>query len=173
MAWTSPNTAVAGNVISAADHNTYLRDNLLYLFNGRPASQIMRDNAGIYTTTSATPVAIDSTNLSITVTVRSGRALIWFSGVAFYSGGTYSVWKFDIDIDGALLGASFADGLAISPNSSGAGSGLVSWNGIKTGLSDGSHTFKPFWWVASGTGAIASGAATGGDHPITFGVMEI
>ena len=41
MTWTTPNTAAAGEVISASDHNVYIRDNLEHLYANLPTRAVM------------------------------------------------------------------------------------------------------------------------------------
>ena len=53
MAWKNPQTWVAGNLVTANDLNTHLRDNLNYLHTGRPLAfkECVSGPSGIYTTT--------------------------------------------------------------------------------------------------------------------------
>jgi len=68
MAWTTPGTAVAGNVLTAAQWNSDVRDNSLALSRGYKAATTL---ATSYTLTSATYV--DVTGLSVTFTAEANR----------------------------------------------------------------------------------------------------
>lgn len=159
-----------GDVIGATEWNTYLSDNDAYHFNGRPGQVIKRDNGATYTTTSASFVAIDGTNLSITKTINSGKVLISFCGVTTGSGA--AAITFDIDIDGTRYGSAGTDGIAATQGS--VAPLTVSFCIIADGLSVGSHTFKIMWKTSAGTASLYSGNGTGGaDYIPAFSVEEI
>lgn len=166
MAWTTPPTFVSGQVVTASDMNNLVRDNETYLLSGRPKNAVFRDNNGSYTTTSTSFVDIDGTNLSITLTLNGSAVLIGFSGAVTMTG---NPMRFDISVDGTLLGAAGVDGMAIVTTN-----GPICLVALKTGLSAGSHTFKIQWRVGSGTATLYSGSGTGGTDAIpSFWVMEV
>ena len=68
MAWTTPGTAVAGDVLTAARWNTDVRDNTLSLARGIVARATITNSQN---TTSASPV--DVTNATVTWTAESNR----------------------------------------------------------------------------------------------------
>jgi hypothetical protein len=72
MAWTTPKTWAAGELLTASDMNTYLRDELNYLASGRPY------NASSFTAgASTTSTSYSDTGLSVTLTpAASTRVLI-------------------------------------------------------------------------------------------------
>ncbi|MBN1679581.1 MAG: hypothetical protein JW966_04765 [Anaerolineae bacterium] len=149
MAWTSPKTWEAGELVTATLFNTHLRDNLNAL-KSPPSQQILRDNSGNYTTTSTSFVAIDSTNLKCTITTNGGDVLVWFVGSFSASVAGYDV-GLDIRIDGTTrLGSDFTWGLAedyeLSTNARPITLGPV----IVSGLDAGEHSFEIMWRTASG-----------------------
>lgn len=172
--WTSPNTMVAGDIFSASNYNLYVRDNLNYLFSGRPGSVIKRDNNATYSTTSNTFVDVDTTNLSITLTISSGKAIIHFSGVCVSSSGAGADGGIDVDIDGTRYGSAFSFGLMIIQASTTPQN--CAFSVPVTGLSVGAHTFKlQYRRGSAGTVSIYSGdaATVTSDKALIFGVEEM
>lgn len=164
MAWNAPMTAVAGSVFTAAQFNTFVRDNLLEC----PASKAT--TPGSYFTTSATnqvlervpATAIVSTSQTTTstsytdlatvgpaVTVNTGSsAVVTLYNANLNSGGTVSSLM-SFDVTGASSQAA-ADNLSI---------GGATANGMRigaaflvSGLTPGSNTFTCRYRVGSGTG---------------------
>src|SRR5690242_16872399 len=135
MGWTTPATWNPGQVISATDLNTHLRDNLNYLLSGRARQVIKRDNNANYSTTSTSFVDIDATNLSITLNLSGSAVLVTFTAVADNTGGGLPV--LDIDVDGTRYGSAGADGLV----QAGGNKSPVTLSVLITGLSAGNHTF--------------------------------
>ncbi|MCC7207694.1 MAG: hypothetical protein IT323_10320 [Anaerolineae bacterium] len=143
MPWTTPVSRAPGDVLSAADHNIYSRDNLLYLHSGRPVVAIERRSGPPYSVNVAAGwVLLDPANLSPAITLTTGRALINFLGCV-YSPSQQGV-HFDLELDGVRLGGS--DGLTrahADPN------GLQAvFTLFRTGLTPGAHTFR-LWWRAT------------------------
>ncbi len=160
MAWTTPDTRSAGDVLSAANYNTYLRDNLNYLFSGRPKFSILRDNGANYTTTSLTFVDVDGTNLKGTLTVSGSAVLLGFNCALV---GLNIRGFFDFAVDGTRLGAAGLNGLIRQTEGNGGGDGGVSLMALVTGLSIGSHTFTIQWRAhAAGTLTMYAGSGTAG-----------
>lgn len=115
------------------------------------------------TTTSAS--FVDMTNMSVTLTILTGKALLMFSAAVGNSTDTGDVvLRFDID------GTSQEHTIIVS----GAGGKPADWTDpasmqfLVTGLSAGSHTFKVQWH--RGTGGIA--ASNGATYPRVFTVQE-
>jgi hypothetical protein len=167
MGWTLPATWNPGQVISATDLNTHLRDNLNYLFSGRPRQTIKRDNNANYTTTSTSFVDLDATNLSITLNLSGSAVLLLFTAISTTGGG--GVAFVDFDIDGTRFAAGGADGLGSLGNRTGATIAV-----LVTGLSAGNHTFKVKWKANTGAATIYAGSGVAGDDFIpTFSAVEI
>jgi hypothetical protein len=162
MTWTTPMTWVASSVVSAAQLNEQLRDNLVYLLS-RPHQRIIRD-AG-YSTTSTSFVDIDSTNLSITLTLSSGAVLVGLEVNAFYDGsGSRPV--FDITIDGTRYANAVATGLGGITGVSGSFTVHLSFTVLVVGLTVGSHIFRPVWRNSTtGTASLVS--------PVVFWALEV
>lgn len=173
MAWSSPRTWVAAEVPTAAIFNTHVRDNLTYLFSGRAGSSVLRDNGSSYTTTSASFANIDVTNITQTVTINSGKALVYLTGTVAV--GSTTTAAFDIAVDGTRIGASGTNGLAVANMSTGTLTVPICLIAIKTGLSVGSHTFVAQWLSTAGVSiSFYSGNGSGGQDVIpSLGVLEI
>lgn len=168
MAWTTPPTWATNDIPSATDLNNLLRDNANYLLSGRPNNQVLRDNGANYTTTSTSFSNVDGTNVSITLTVISGKVLIWFNGGA--SNGAGSTF-FDVTVDGTRVGSGFTGGLCIQSQTF---SSPVGFFVEVTGLSAGSHIFNLQWRVNANTGVLRAGSGAGTDDiALVFGVTEI
>lgn len=175
--WTAMNTATAGGPISASDYNTYVRDNITYLFSQRPLSSSLIDRGATVTTSSAT--FVDLSGFSKTKTINSTRAMVTFTMVCL-GDGTAGGYRgcFDVTVDGTRIGTGFADGLAggLINNTANllAQGSTISWTGFIEGLSVGSHTFKVQGKTNTGTLIVASGDGTGGrDFGSTFNILEV
>lgn len=163
MPYNTPINWVPTTPIGAADLNAQLRDNIRYLHNERPMNAIIRNNAGDYTTTSATMVDIDATNLSITLTVTSGRVAVWFVA-GFWASANPTLIYWDIFMDSVALGAQIKKAYV-------GGATHISLMTIKSGISVGSHTFRPRWSIDGGinTGKIFSDA----NSKVLFAALEV
>lgn len=171
MAWTTPRTWVNGEVPGETIFNAHVRDNLNYLLSGRGGSAAARDNNASYTTSSGTFVDIDGTNLAITATIQSGKALILFTGVTLMAAASEQP-AFDISVDGTRFGGS--DGLLTAQAGTNTHKIPICIAVIKTGLSVGSHTFKPVWRAITGTVRLYAGNGVSTEDTLpTFSVMEI
>lgn len=138
MAWTTPTTFVAGNVLEAADLNEQVRDNMTYVHSGKPATSIARNNGSDYTP-GASFADVDATNLSITLSLTTGRVVI-SAQVVIKAATSQSIDCYlDVAIDGTRHGGT--NGITVEsttdPKTKGAGFYVM-----VTGLSVGSHTFK-------------------------------
>lgn len=171
MAWTTFASFITDQIVTPTDMNNIV-GNLNYLFQ-RPKTKILFDNGANYTRAANTFADIDSTNLISTLTVTSGTVLVTFNAVA--TGSAAIVLDFDILVDGVRVGAGFTDGIySQSVSNATPLHGGVSFSYLITGLSAGSHTFKPQWKAQTGTGTIYSGSGVAGtDYPVSFNVIEI
>jgi hypothetical protein len=159
--WTTPNTVTALDVASASNHNTYIRDNLLFLLSGKQIVNY-RAASGAYTTTSSTFVQIDSTNLSATLTVTSGRVKVEFGGFFAVANAGVS-GEIDLFIDNVDQGTVMRGVL---------NSNLwLNYHIILT-LAAGSHTID-FRWKTNGSTLTLAGTNGGSNYPITFAVVEL
>lgn len=140
MAWTSPATWTAGQVVSAADMNTQVRDNMSYLLSGRPIATATRQAQ--YSTTTASFTDVDATNLKVSGSIISGRAMVLIStGLgAANSANHYGAVSVIADSTTYPLTHNTTYGLAFaSQNDVQKTVGLLA---IFTGLSAGTHDFK-------------------------------
>lgn len=163
MAWTSPMTFVANSVLTAAQLNTHLRDNLLEtapakatvsgsLFVGAGANQIVERAivsdyvAASQSTTSTTYTDLTTVGPQVTVTTGA-QALIFLYGSAINTGVGASLISIDITgastisaVDNDSVGSSAATGFRATSVY------------MQTGLTPGSNTFTAKYRVGSGTG---------------------
>lgn len=168
MPYNSLATVNPGDVLSSSAWGNQAKANEDYLFSGRAGQSIKRDNGADYTTTSTSFVDIDGTNLVITATISSGKAKITFSGTANNLSGSMA---FDISVDGTRYCSGGNDGiLVVGANST----TNVSFSVTVTGLSVGSHTFKPQWRASASTAHLYAGSGTAAqDLLVNFEVEEI
>jgi hypothetical protein len=167
MAWTTPVTWATNQLVTAADLNTQVRDNLGYLLNGRPYSNPL--STGQYGTTSTTYVDVDATAFTSTLTINSGRALVFFA-CYLYNQNVAGTGQLTLLVDGVDQGG--ANGLFhLGQN----GSRPVVYMKVISGLSAASHIFKLQWKVSVGTQTISIGQY-GSANPVwtnVFAVQEV
>ena len=138
MAWTTPSTFTAGNVLEAADLNEQLRDNMSYVHSGKPATAIAHNNTTAYTPGTSFG-DVDAINLSITLSLTTGRVLITAQCAFVAATNDGTTMYLDVTIDGTRQGGT--DGITMDATTFPAKKG-VGFSLFKTGLSTGSHTFK-------------------------------
>lgn len=109
----------------------------------KASRSIVYDNNANYTTTSNTFADIDTTNLSITLNITGSKVLVMFTCVFVCGAG---IPGFDLAVDGVRVGAVGATGIA--GGQSGA-AGVASFAVLVTGLTAGSHTFRPQYKVSA------------------------
>jgi len=161
--WTPPKTWNTGEVVTAANLNAHLRDNLDYLKSrtDAPLTHAARLIAVSHATSSSTFTAI-APELTVALTTSGAPLLISFS----------STWRntlaavencLDIAISGVRIGDPLY-GVALL-NAPGAGYYVpVTWQVVRV-LPAGTHTFAPFWRCSGGT--LSSLLTT------TFAVIEL
>jgi hypothetical protein len=98
MAWTTPKTWSVNELVTAANMNAQLRDNLLYLkgeqdfLRSRPFGSQYYTLSSAIQTTSTSYVDVDATNIKVTVSgTRPGWILVWamFTAYKWTSGNGY------------------------------------------------------------------------------------
>jgi len=110
-----------------------------------------------YTTTSASFVDIDATNLSLTIITTGGDVKVHFHGVLDHTA-TQGFINFDVDVDATRDGGD--DGYIASSATSGNDKTPITFTRLITGLSAGSHTFKLQWKTSASTATLYAGAGT-------------
>lgn len=157
MAWTNPKTWATNELVTAANLNTHLRDNLLYLLN---PNGFFTQSTGTFTTTSATDVTVNAA-LSTTITTYGGDILL---GASFRLEATTTTDVY-ISHDGA-------NNIRIVRISA---AGYYAGTVLKRGIAAGSHSFQLRWNIAGGLTATMRGVDGGGfvAAPITFWAIEI
>ncbi len=140
MAWVTPKTWTAGELVGETDMNTYIRDQQTYLFS--PSfQQILTASAGNLTITATTAIPISTADLSITLTTYGGNIHFYFAGR--FSGGASDVVRLNLLWDGTAV-AEVTTGLVAEKIGT---QHQVTMNGWVTGLASGAHTFQPCWNV--------------------------
>jgi hypothetical protein len=159
MAWTSPKTWATGDVLTAADMNTYLRDNTDHLnddIEGTIESNATTATAGTDTTTSTSYTDLaGGAGPSRTVTVRpTGRLLISWA-VRMQNDTTGASCFTDFALTGAnSRSASDTTATQFVRESSNSQARYAGFE-ILTGLSAGSTTITLKYRVSAGTGSFA------------------
>lgn len=145
MAWTTPKDWATNELVTAANMNAHLRDNLNYLLAGRTIGWALVTGAG-YGTSSTSFVDVDATNLSITQTLTSSRVAVLAWGCV--SANPYSsIAYLDIIVDNTNRMGHATDGLLKWQMNTGNNGLTVPFciAGRASGLSAASHTFKLQW----------------------------
>ena len=151
-----------GQLVTAADLNAQVRDNVGYLFE-RPLTVITSDRGSDFVTTSTSFVNVHIDDMALTLTLAGTRARVTFQGnfrIQTSSPGTGRVYL-DIAVDGIRQAGD--DGLVVAQVISDDYVPLgFSW--VVTGLIPGTHTFTLQWRatasVGSPTATLFAGAAT-------------
>jgi hypothetical protein len=138
-----------------------------------PIQIIERNNSGNYTTTSTTLVAVDTTNLRVSLTTTGGTVELFFEGKIDHS--ATAAIGFDFHIDGTTWhynNLGFYAG-AIE-TAAGTPSRMTNLSAMIDGLSAGAHTFDLGWRTNSGTATLNSNTgATLTSVPVIFWGREI
>lgn len=170
MAWTTPKTWVTGEALTAADMNTYIKDNQLALFD-RPNDSYVANEGADYTTANTSFEDIDGTNWSFTLTTTGAHLLAGLNAMCRHDTVNATV-HFNIDIDGSpvepddgMFGMRF-NVTSLRMN--------CSFTRLITGLSAAEHIIKLQWKTTAGNVAMPAGAATAAQdvHP-QFYVHEL
>lgn len=150
---------VALELLTAEDLN-HMIDNIEAL-KDPPSAEYTANEASDYTTTSASFVDVDSTNLSLTITTAGGDVMVGFHGGVEANGGTNPLVHFEVLVDGVQHAGN--DGIIFTRL---VNLRIISFVRLITGLSAGSHTFKLQWKVNGGVKLYAgAGTASHDVHP--------
>jgi len=178
MPFTDPKTWEYGELVTAELLNEQLRDNMLALKNP-PTGQVVRDNGGFYSTTSTSFVAVDSTNVKVTLTTSGGDVMVGFVGTAHADATSSRFMSFDVDVDGNGGWASsqgYASGIATTSIQSTTAWGVSFGPILIQSLAPGTHTFTLLWRVSAGTGYLhsdTSDASPQNEQPLIFWAREV
>jgi hypothetical protein len=169
MAWTAPKTFLASSSLTAADLNTYVRDNLLETIAAKAT-----DNGGLFTSSGTNAVAerlakksfisteqtttstaytdLATAGPSVTVTSGPGGALAFWCSRALNSTTGYSIVSLAITgAAGANAAAAASDDRELSSNRNRQYSQVVYYDGLTAG----SNTFTMKYRVTAGTGTFS------------------
>lgn len=173
MPWTTPVDFAAHERLAAAQLNA-IQENLRAL-KSPPSQQIIRNNDAAYTTTSATLVPVDTTNLRITLQTNGGDVMVWFLGTVDASAGT--VATFDVRVDGTTL---FSDGFpgGLMSHTVSTSKVFVAFPPlIFSNLPAGTHYFDLMWATTGGATlrlrSDKNDATTPNNVPVVFAAREI
>lgn len=149
MGWTLPKTWVTGDLITANDMNTHVKENLIAL---KGPATLMYNSPLYLSTTSTSFVDIDATNLTFNATTSGGRFLIGMIGKTDMGSFNTTVY-FDFRI--GLQGSS---GVQVGNATNGIISALTSVSFDVLYLSNifaaGTYTIKPMWKVANSSAGV-------------------
>lgn len=163
--WTTPADWEINQLVTADDLNEQLRDNLEYLLEPN-YDQIIRDNSGDYSTTSATFEDVDETNLALSLTTHGGHILVQVIGSLATAGEAVFL---DLDLDGTRAGDGFTNGL-YTHEASGDGDGFFFAHIFPT-PSAGAHTIKLQWRRESGNSNAMQSNST--ESPVVMTAVEL
>ncbi|MCY3907789.1 MAG: hypothetical protein OXF63_11125 [Anaerolineaceae bacterium] len=170
-AWHTPLTWQVDQLVTEADLNSQLRDNLGFL-KDPPTAFVSLDEVADYVTSSNAFVDVDRARLALTLTTAGGDLLVVFFGMvrnpASNGGGS-----FDVVLDGSRIGKD--DGLI------GSDPGSTHWQPLSfcalvRDLSAGQHNLHLQWKRSNRSGAIymSVGAGTANvDYHAQFWAREI
>ncbi len=156
MAWSNPATYQPGDVITANEWNTQIRDNEIFLFNGKVAAR----GAVLAALNAPTSPALVHANLKHIVTIETGRVLVTFSICGAWGSPATSMAP-QVKVDGTTA-VNFGGSEVV------AGVGRIISGTDVLIVTPGTHTFELFWNIAAGNGGAGSPA-----NPILFNVIEI
>lgn len=144
MPWTTPLTASAGaNATSSSDYNTYLRDNLNWLY-ARPVVHTVYQSASAdYSLTATSWTDVDATNLIATMTTAANsRVLVRFQFImSAITGGTTTIY---FDVTNGFTRSGGTNGVLQTSYT-----GLQVVEAYFTGVSAGSNSYKLQYQVAA------------------------
>jgi len=171
MAWTAPMTAVAGNAFTAAQFNTYIRDNLLetapakattqggyFVSTGANAiTERIAQSAHIATTETTTSTSYaDLATVGPSVTVNAGTACLVSIYASLQNSTSGAVAKMSYAVSGASTIAA-SDVTAISLTTAAANQAIrTGMTFLQTPLTSGSKTFTAKYAVSAGTGSFVN-----------------
>lgn len=156
--WTQPRTWATGEIVTAAQLNSHLRDNLEYLHlrEETALNHFACSSASGYTTTSTSFTDVDAAALAGTITTTGSPLLIGVTG-AWKSSGTSIDVCLDVAINGARIGhASY--GVTFMQSVAANLYLPVAWSQVRA-LSAGTYALKLQWRTSSGTLTLASYSA--------------
>lgn len=122
MGWTSPRTWVTSEVVTAAQMNAHVRDNLLFLKSGVAAVSTITASVG--PTSSTTELVVASQAVSLDGSTLVEIAFTWYNINKTIAGDTFDVYLYDGPTagSGTLLAHWIAPGAAVSSTVIGSGS---------------------------------------------------
>ncbi|HVO70081.1 MAG TPA: hypothetical protein VMT24_08550 [Aggregatilineaceae bacterium] len=172
MAWTTPKTWNVDELLTAANLNTHLRDNLNAL-KAPPTDHYECDEASEYTTTSTSFVDVDGTNLALTITTSGGDVLVHFHASVVHTNNGKIF--FDMTLDGSRISRDdgFLGGYVSNAGAGNTASSWMSFTRLVTGVAAGEHTFVLQWRTTASTAKLFAGATTGQDVHPQFWAREV
>jgi hypothetical protein len=169
MSWTAPMTAVAGSVFTAAQFNTFVRDNLLECPSAKattPGSHFVTNatnqvaervasGTAVFTTETTTSTAYtDLATVGPVITVSTGSNALICISASIQNDGTGSS-RMAYDVSGATTEAP-ADNRGIAHFGTANGGGVIGNPIWDPSLTPGVNTFTAKYRVSAGTGTFLS-----------------
>lgn len=147
MAYTTPRTWVAGELVTASMMNTYVRDNQIAL-KDPPSATLSNWSVAAVSTTSTSFVLIDAA-FTGSITTTGGRVLVTVTG-RILQAGTGHIANFAVLIDGVVQGDATEGTYRHYAEAGSATRGIAFtfWSDV---LSAASHTFTIHWKTNTGT----------------------
>lgn len=154
--WHTPRTWQIDQLVTEADLNSQLRDNLNFL-KDPPTAFVSLDEASDYASRSGEFVDVDRDRLALSLTTAGGDLLVVFFGMVKNSDGRGGV-ALDVTLDGARIGKD--DGLLVS-NPELRNWMPVSFSALVRDLAAGPHNLVLQWKRSPHEGSIAMIAGAG------------
>lgn len=161
----------AGLVTAYIDASYTQNLNLNYAINSRPHGNLKR-NAG-YSSTSLTFVAVDATNVKVTVTLTGTKCLVFASMIVSSTNvaGNYGAITLNANTTQFADNHDSTYGLALTPQNVISPLSIV---GDFSGLTPGSNTFYLYWKAGVSTGGVNNNTGSGAAfNQINMDVLEV
>jgi len=157
--WHTPLTWQVDQLVTDADLNGQLRDNLTFL-KDPPTAFVRLDEEADYATSSDEFVDVDRDRLALNLTTAGGDLLVVFFGMVknVYSRGSVAL---DVTLDGTRIGKN--DGLILSSTDARDWT-PVSFMALVRELAAGSHQLYLQWRRSAETGSAVMAAGAGTEH---------
>ncbi len=157
--WTLPRTWATGEIVTAAQLNTHLRDNLEFLkqWDETALNHFTCSSGSTYTTTTTSFTDIDAAGLAGTLTTRGGPLLIGIAG-SWRSSGTSIDMCLDVQINGARIGHATYGSVLLQSIAANIYQ-PAAWSQVRL-LAAGEYTLRLQWRTSSGTLTLGPYSAT-------------
>jgi hypothetical protein len=173
MAWTTPRTWVASELVGATLMTTHVRDNLNALKDPPTFETAYTSGSTLILSSTASVLTALSTGLTGAITTNGGAVMAYFQAQIAADAATTRRMGFDWSVDGTETRAAYAYGQGrynITNTTAVSGTMMSFGPTLITGLTAGTHTFTPLWSISQGT---AFAYANTNTTPIYMWVREV